>query len=147
MRRQNQSAGFVPMQVQPLAAPEGGGTTGITQADPTSLADRAVAAALSRPGVSGFSVTANPGAPNPGSITANPGMPAAGSALGLLGTPSTVGQLGTGAPGGAAPGMGDVFASALAAAQQRAQALMQAQPRLFGGDPNSTVDLSSIGGS
>jgi hypothetical protein len=98
MRRQQQQQLPDPaFQPQPPPAPSAGI---LTQADPTSLADRATAAALGRPGVSGFSVTANPGAPSVGSVSANLGQPSPYSAL----------QLGT--QPGMTGGIGDVFARA-----------------------------------
>jgi hypothetical protein len=118
MRRQPQQQQQQPdpaLQFVPQSGP-----SGMTQADPTSPADRAVAAALARPGVSGFSVTANPGAPPAGSATANPGQPNLGSAL---------------------PGIGNVFADAIG----RAQRAIQIQPRLF--DDGSSGSGGSAGGA
>jgi hypothetical protein len=118
----------MPMEAQPLAAPNGsGGGSGITQLDPTSLADKATAAALALPGVSGFSVTKNPGAPNPGSVLANPGMPSPYSALQGLGDAFAQLQASLGGASAAAPGSGDLFA-------QRAL-----QARLLGADGGSSA--------
>jgi hypothetical protein len=139
MRRQNQSARFVPMQAQPLGAPQGsGGGGGITQLDPTSLADKATAAALALPGVSGFSVTKNPGAPNPGSVLANPGMPSPYSVLqgmnGGIGDAFAQLQASLGGASAAAPGSGDLFA-------QRAL-----QARLLGSDGGGSALPSYFSG-
>jgi len=127
MRRQQQSAGgFVPQQVTLLPIMEGGSQGQATAyTDPIDPDTRRAMAALSHPGAGGSSALANPGAPNVGSVTANPGMPSLGSAV---------------------PGLGDMFASAMAAAQQRASALMQSQPRIFGGSTDSQAAPSNARG-
>jgi len=103
---------------------------GQTQADPIDPDTRRAMAALSHPGVGGFSVTANPGAPNVGSVTANPGMPNVGSALSPL-SPQV------GLPQGQGAGMAGMISDAFATAMGRAALAMQLQPRLFGGSTDS----------